>query len=225
MSFNGGGLSVTNDVTLDDSNRGVTLLASGGLSPYTTDPGGYTNGTPDALRRYEGGCTFRPESNNVILTVTCPITGPGTLIKNGDGLLVLGGANTYTGQTEIVKGTLEPVTAGALGTGPLLLKAQGRLLRRYPGPALPNGVELGGPITFEPGAAVVIEPDAGYSVPGNFTLPLFTLPTSVSIDPALVPVRHGLQNYSATVITTDAGGGRSLFSVVMVFQGTVMTIR
>ena len=86
-------------------------------------------------------------------------------------------------------------------------------------------MELGGPLTFEAGAAVVIEPDTGYSVPGNFTLALFTMPTSVSIDPAMVPVQHGLQNYSATVITTDAGGGRTLFSVVMVFQGTLMTIQ
>ena len=225
LSFNGGGVSVTNNVTLDDSNRGITLLANGGTAATTTDPGGYTNGTPVELRRYEGGCTLRPESNNVTLTVTCPITGPGTLIKNGTGLLVLGGANTYTGRTEVVAGTLEPVTAGALGTGPLLLRAQGRLLRRYPGPTLPNGVELGGPLTFEAGAAVVIEPDTGYSVPGNFTLALFTMPTSVSIDPAMVPVQHGLQNYRATVITTDAGGSRTLFSVVMVFQGTVMTIQ
>jgi autotransporter-associated beta strand protein len=225
LSFNGGGVSVTNDVTLDDSNRGITLLANGGTAGTTTDAGGFTNGTPVELRRYEGGCTLRPEASTVTLTVTCPITGAGTLIKKGDGKLVLGGVNTYTGQTLVVTGALEPVSAGSLGTGPVLLKPAGRLLRRYPGVALPTGVALGSTITFEPGSAVVLEPEEGHTATGNFTVPLFTMPTDVAVDPSAVPVHHGLANYKATIIATDAGEGRTLFSVELAFQGTIMMVQ
>ncbi len=225
LSFNGGGVSVTNNVTLDDGNRGITLLATGGTASTTADAGGFTNGTPVEVRRYEGGCTLRPESNTVTLTVTCPITGAGTLIKKGDGTLVLGGANTYTGQTLVVSGTLEPASATALGSGPVLLKPAGRLLRRYPDAALPNGVALGSTLAFEPGSAVAVEFTEGYSVSGNVTVPLFTMPTGVALDPASVPVVHGLANYKSTVVTSDAGGGRTLFSVQLAFQGSVMMLK
>jgi len=225
LSFNGGGVSVTNDVTLDDGNRGITLLANGGTAATTTDPGGFPSGTDPALLRYEGGCTLRPESNAVTLTVTCPITGAGTLIKKGEGRLVLGGANTYTGQTLVVTGALEPVSASALGTGPVLLKPAGRLLRRYPGVALPTGVALGSTLAFEPGSAVALEPEEGHAASGDFTVPLFTMPTGVAIDPAAVPVIHGLANYKAAVVASDAGGGRTLFSAKLVFQGTLMLLK
>lgn len=227
LSFNGGGISVTNDVTLDDANRGVTLLATGGTSgTIGTSPsaGGYTNGTSAALLHYEGGCTLRPEGTNT-LTVTCPITGPGMLIKAGAGLLVLGGANTYTGQTQIISGTLEPISVSALGVGPVLLKPEGRLLRRYPGPTLPNGVTLGSTITFESGSQIVIQLDEVASITGTFSVPLFTMPTAVAVDPATVPVTHSLQNYKATVITTDLDGSRTLFSAQLRFQGSVMMLR
>lgn len=221
LTFNGGGLGATNDVTLDDGNRGITLLANGGTFIGNTDPGSYPN---NSTNRYEGGCTFRPESNTVTLTVSCPITGPGTLIKNGPGRLVLGGSNTYTGQTEIVAGALEPASTNAFGKGPLLLRPEGRLVRRYPGPALPNGVELGASVTFEAGSQVVVETDAGYTVSGNFTVPLFSVPSGYAIDPASVPVQHSLQNYKATV-TAETSGDRTVYSVTLAFQGSVMMIR
>jgi autotransporter-associated beta strand protein len=221
LIFNGGGLGATNDVTLDDANRGITLLANGGTFIGNADPGSYPL---NSTNRYEGGGTFRPESNTVTLTVSCPITGAGTLIKNGAGRLVLGGSNTYTGQTEIVAGALEPVSTNALGKGPLLVRPEGRLVRRYPGPALPNGVELGSTVTFEAGAQIVVEPEAGHTVSGNFTVPLFSVPSSVPVDPASVPVQHGLPNYKATVTATTAGG-RTVVSVQLAFQGSMMMIK
>lgn len=225
LVFNGGGLSVTNDVALDDANRGLTLLANGGTAGTSTDPGSFTNNTPVEARRYEGGCTLRPESNSVTLTVTCPITGPGTLIKHGRGRLVLGGANTYTGQTLVVSGALEPATASALGTGPLRLKGEGRLLRRHPDAALPNGVALGASVAFEAGSAVEIDFDESYAAGGNVTVPLFTVPSAQAPDPSSVPVLHGLPNYAATVTTADAGGGRTQVSVRLVFQGSLMLLK
>ena len=221
LTFNGGGLGATNDVTLDDSNRGITLLSNGGSFVGNGDAGSYP---PNVTNRYEGGCTFRPESNNVTLTVSCPITGSGTLIKNGAGRLVLGGGNTYTGQTEVAAGALEPVSTNALGKGPLLLRPAGSLVRRYPGPALPNGVELGSTVTFEAGSQIVVEPDPGYTVSGNFTVPLFSVPSSVPVDPAAVPVQHGLPNYKATVTAVTAGS-RTVVSVQLAFQGSIMMVK
>jgi autotransporter-associated beta strand protein len=223
LTFNGGGISVTNAVTLDDATRGITLSGAGGTAGTTADPGGFPSGTPAALLRYEGGCVLRPEGTNV-LTVTCPITGAGTLIKNGAGTLVLGGANSYTGQTQIIAGLLEPVSTNALGAGPVLLKPAGRLLRRYPGPALPSGVMLGSTITFEPGSQVAVQLDAGYVLTKNFTVPLFLLPVGGTIDPSTVPVQHAVTHYKATV-TTSLVGSQVLVSAQFTFQGTLMLLR
>lgn len=228
LIFNGGGISVTNDVTLDDTNRGITLLANGGTAPTTTDPGGFTNGTPVEVRRYEGGCTLRPESAGVTLTVTCPITGPGTLIKKGLGTLALGGANTYTGLTEIVAGRLQPVSATALGTGPVRVRGAGRLLVRYPLAGMPNGVELGSPLAFDEGAAVQVGLAAGQPAEGNFTVPLFLLAAGESVEPSAVPVESLVENFHPTVMTEVVGEGeaaRVRVSVRMQFSGTVMMLR
>ncbi len=223
MSFNGGGISVTNDVTLDDLNRGISLLPYGGTSSTGSNPGAFTNGTPVELRRFEGGCRFYSYGADM-LTVNCPITGAGTLIKAGTGNLVLGGDNSYTGLTQITAGKLEPISANALGTGPVLLKSAGRLLRSYPGPMLDNGVELGGPITFESGSAVRIELEEGQSMTGNLSLPLFLLAAGESVDPEDVPVEHDFTNYRA-VVSTSTVGSRELVSVTLIYQGTIIFVQ
>lgn len=224
LRFNGGGISVTNDVTLDDNNRGITLLATGGTSPTDINLGGFTNGTPASVRYYPGGCVLRPEGTTT-LSVTCPITGPGRLVKDGGGLLVLGGSNTFTGQTEIVAGTLEPVSTNALGIGPVLVHPSGRLLRRYPGPSMPSGVELGAGVTFAAGSQLVIKIDEGYPIARNFTVPLFSVPSSVTVDPATVPVQHSLpKNYKA-VVTASTVDSRTMVSVQLMFQGTLITFQ
>jgi len=224
LVFNGGGIRVTNHVVLDDPGRGITLLATGGTSPVNTGAGAFLAGTTPEQRRYEGGGTFRPEPESVTLTVNCPVTGPGRLIKEGTGTLVLGGDNSYTGVTQISAGRLEPVTASALGTGPVLLKPAGRLLRRYPGAPLPAGVELGGAISFESGSAVRVELDAGQSLTGKFTLPLFLLAEGESLDPADVPIEHEFKNYRA-VVSNSTLGSRVLVSVTLTFQGTLLMLQ
>jgi len=214
---------VTNSVTLDDANRGITLLATGGTSATDANVGGFATNATAAQLAYPGGCVLRAEGTNA-LTIICPITGPGSLTKNGTGRLVLGGANSYTGLTQIIAGTLEPVSTNAFGTGPVLLKPEGRLLRRYPGAALANGVALGSTITFESGSQVVVQLDAGYSVSHNFTVPLFTVPSSVAINPASVPVQYSLSNYKATVTATTVGS-MILVSAQFAFQGSLMLLK
>jgi fibronectin-binding autotransporter adhesin len=52
------------------------------------------------------------------VTLSGPVSGPGTLVKLGGGTLTLAVANTYTGGTVISQGTVRQQTPGALGTGP-----------------------------------------------------------------------------------------------------------
>lgn len=227
LRFNGGGLSVTNDVTLDDANRGITLLSAGGLSPTDDNIGGFPTGTPSVERQYPGGCVLRPEDGQT-LTVASPITGPGRLVKDGSGTLVLGGYNTYTGQTVVAAGALVPAVTNAFGSGPLVVRAGGTLQIPYPAAALPNGVELGSAATFESGSAVAIAFDPGYTVTGNFKVPLFLLPPGGSIDPASVPLVSAVENYTATVTTSTVGEGasaRTLVSATFRFGGTLLLLQ
>jgi autotransporter-associated beta strand protein len=224
MIFNGGGLSVTNDVVLDDATRGLTLLATGSTGGTSPDTGAFTNNTPVADRLFDGGCVLRPESSTVTLAISCPIAGAGRLSMAGRGLLVLGGANSYTGQTSILSGSLRPDSTNAFGASPVRVRSGASLVRRYPDANLPNGVTLGATITFESGAYLDIVLAAGYTVNRNFTVPLFTVPSGVSIDPGAVPVRHGLTNYKATV-TTSTVGTRTLVSASLTFQGSLVLLR
>ncbi|MFN3989403.1 MAG: autotransporter-associated beta strand repeat-containing protein [Erythrobacter sp.] len=62
----------------------------------------------------------------VSATIAAPISGAGSITKNGDGTLILTGANSYSGGTNILGGTLQVGdggTAGALGGGDVLTNA------------------------------------------------------------------------------------------------------
>ena len=227
LRFNGGGISVTNDVTLDDANRGVTLLATGGTSGTDVNAGGFPSGTDPSILRYEGGATLRAEGQST-LTVACPVTGAGRLVKDGTGTLVLGGANTYTGITDVVAGALRPASATALGAGPVRVRGAGRLLFRHPLAEMPSGVELGGPLAFDEGAAVQVGLAEGQPLAGNFTVPLFLLAAGQSVEPSAVPVVSLVDNFHPMVTVETVGEGESarmLVSVRMQFSGTVMMLR
>lgn len=229
LQFNGGGLSVTNDVTLDDANRGITLLAAGGTSPTDDNEGGFPTGTPSSARLYPGGCVLRPEGTST-LAVDCPVTGAGSLTKSGAGTLVLGGENTYTGLTQVTDGTLVPASTNAFGTGPVAVRAGGSLQIRHPDAAMPYGVSLGAAITFDAGAQVKIAFDPGFSPSGlnTFSVPLFLLPAGETIDPATVPVVTEVQYFRPTVVTDVLGEGvaaRVLVSVKYQFRGTLLMLQ
>ena len=95
-TLNGGRLVMTDNVTLDASrsNVGITLGAGGGIFEVA------------------GSKTFSIASANVI-------TGTGGFTKEGAGtVLMLGGANTYTGKTVLNLGVLSISAQGALGGNP-----------------------------------------------------------------------------------------------------------
>ena len=91
LTLNGGTLQTTAEFSIDDSNRGITLGASGGT--FSSD----------------GGTTLTIASTNII-------TGTGALTKTGSGTLILSGANTYTGLTTVSVGVLNIQNATATGT-------------------------------------------------------------------------------------------------------------
>jgi autotransporter-associated beta strand protein len=53
------------------------------------------------------------------LLVSIPLTGDGSITKQGNGIMTLSGANSYSGATEVNAGTLVVDAAGTLGTGNL----------------------------------------------------------------------------------------------------------
>ena len=88
LLLDGGTLKATASFAIDDSNRGVTMGASGG--------------------------TLEAASGHT-LTVPNVIAGSGGLTKTGDGTLTLGGANTYSGTTTVSGGVLKVTHPNALG--------------------------------------------------------------------------------------------------------------
>jgi hypothetical protein len=128
--------------------------------------------------------------------------------------------------TSIVEGDLFAGTADALGTGPVSVKGEGRLLCRYAAGMPANGVELGGMIEFVSGGGVKVEMADGATQPtGNFSVPLFLLPEGESINPEDVPLEHTLLHVSAEV-STSAVGTRMLVSAQFTsYAGTKIIVQ
>jgi fibronectin-binding autotransporter adhesin len=101
ITLDGGGIQATGNIAFD-SNRGVTLGASGGTI----------------------------DSNGNRVTLTNIVTGNGNLTKSGAGTLVLSGAHTYTGSTILGGGTLQVGEngAGKTGTGDVTVNGSGAVL-------------------------------------------------------------------------------------------------
>ncbi|MGK9286653.1 autotransporter-associated beta strand repeat-containing protein [Sinorhizobium meliloti] len=93
VTLNGGGLQYTGITT--SSNRGFTLGGSGGTIDVSTAA--------------------------TTLTLDGPLVGAGKLTKNGDGTLILAGANTYTGGNTVNAGVLRAGQANVFGGGPVTL--------------------------------------------------------------------------------------------------------
>jgi fibronectin-binding autotransporter adhesin len=65
-----------------------------------------------------GSVTVNSSVNAYSITGS-PITGPGSLVKNGTSTLTLASLNTYTGGTTITGGAVTAGVVGSLGTGPV----------------------------------------------------------------------------------------------------------
>ena len=95
------------------------------------------------------------------------------------------------------------------------------------GEAMPYGVELSGPLSFEDGASVTVFPES--PLQGVRVIPLFLLAPGEMVDPASVPlVRRAVRGYQATVAVrtvTVGGENRQLVEAKLVRPGLMVIIR
>lgn len=237
LKFNGAGLMVTNNVTLDDSNRGIWLNSTGGTCGIMNDDSSsgasYATGTPEADRKYPGGAWFNAYGAGTLLKVDCVIGGPGALSVYADGVVSLGGANVYTGGTVVRRGTLTPTSDGALGTGAVTVMSGGTLCVPDDAEALPYGAVLNDAITFEDGSAITHAGIASRAAESaSFTVPLLLLApgeTMTSEELAALPVATGLpKSWLATpmqqTVTVD-GVERTAVYAQIKFGATTIFVR
>jgi len=97
-------------------------VANGATLRYT---GGGTTSTDRAVTLNAGGGTIEMTESSTTLTLSGPVSGPGTLTTKGSGVMILSGANTYTGATTVGTGTLlRTSSATALGSGTAAVTVQ-----------------------------------------------------------------------------------------------------
>ena len=113
-TISAGKISVSADDQLGLASSGITL--NGGTLSIS-DPGYLSTGRNIVLGTNGGGIEVVAAAQ--VFTIGQPINGDGGLIKQGDGTLVLTGANGYTGGTQVAGGTLAGDSIslqGAIGT-------------------------------------------------------------------------------------------------------------
>lgn len=117
-SFSGGIAVNGGTLVLDETNSAI----SGGLSVAAGATAQIGNndasgGLPSGDVINNGTLVF---SQTITDVVSAAISGDGSLVQNGPGTLALGGANTYTGDTTVLRGTLDlSAVAGAAFAGNL----------------------------------------------------------------------------------------------------------
>ena len=120
-------------VTTSPVFAGGTLTLTSGANtsqPFTVTSAGGTIATPS------GGSA----------TMSGGLTGTGPMTINGDGTLVLSGASTYSGGTNVASGTLDVAGSSPTGTGDIVVASAATLMGTgtIPGNVIVNGV-------FKPG--------------------------------------------------------------------------
>jgi fibronectin-binding autotransporter adhesin len=152
--FNAGTLAIANDSNLGTGPltfNGGTLeaLGPGGapsvskLATLATLAGGAGIVSAKPVTLDDGGGTFLadPGTSSALSGV---ISGPGSLTKAGEGELVLAGASTYSGGTNLDAGTLTVNSARALGAGNLTVNAGILRTQAQPINVTGNYVQTGG---------------------------------------------------------------------------------
>ncbi|CAN7423228.1 autotransporter-associated beta strand repeat-containing protein [Caulobacter sp. LjRoot300] len=102
------------------SGIGASSAASSNLVIRDSGTLVYTGGTIATDRGFSllSGAGYVQVNNAATeLTFSGVVTGPGTLVKRGAGILTLTGANNYTGPTQVEGGILRAGSATAFGTG------------------------------------------------------------------------------------------------------------
>ncbi|WP_277372960.1 Ig-like domain-containing protein [Pseudomonas sp. AA-38] len=101
-----------------------------------------------------GSHTLTSGGDNTSTSVSGIISGSGSLIKQGNGVLTLAGSNSYSGTTTVSAGTLSIAGDGNLGTGGLTLA--GSTLAITGATTIDNAIALTGNSTIDNSNAVTI---------------------------------------------------------------------
>ena len=120
----------------------ITQQSATGMSSFSVAEGGTASGTINALTLRGGTAIFDIARGNFSLDdvntsdlkldlVVATEQGGTNLTKQGNGVLELTKANTYTGQTLIKEGTILLTGAGKLGTGAVTLGGSGNAYLTY----------------------------------------------------------------------------------------------
>jgi outer membrane autotransporter protein len=104
-STSGGGGGLTSEGA-GDSLGGASVSASGAGGTYTSDGAGLSLASANLSIGQLATVDPTIDTGPFTDTVSGVISGPGDLTKIGSGTLILSGANTYTGSTDVQAGTL-----------------------------------------------------------------------------------------------------------------------
>ncbi|NBY42282.1 MAG: hypothetical protein EBQ49_03075, partial [Verrucomicrobia bacterium] len=127
-SYGGGTTLQAGVLQLNNSNSlgtSGTITLSGGTLQYTV------NDTNDYSSRFSTAASqkYNFDTNGVNVTAATALTSlGGTLTKSGNGILTLGGSNTYTGDTTVNQGTLTAGIVGALSSSSAVVVSSGATL-------------------------------------------------------------------------------------------------
>jgi autotransporter-associated beta strand protein len=207
-TISAGTLAVSADANLGDTSGGLSF--GGGTLQYLA---GFTSNRGVTLNA--GGGMFDTNGNSV--SIAGVISGSGDLTKNGTGTLTLSGANTYSGTTTIVAGTLAAQNAAALGTtdagttviaGATLQIADGVAIGAETLTLSGAGVGSNGALIVTSGGASfggAITLGASASIGGNGSLTLGGTVNDISAGTStLTQVGSGTLTFSNTVGATNA---------------------
>jgi len=160
------------------------------------------------------------------VTISGPISGPGSLTKIGTGVLDLTGTNTYTGATIVATGTLvvdgsiaasssltvDPgATLAGTGTLPGLTVLAGASVA--PGATVPfSTLATAGPVSFLAGSTYIVDVDATGRSDRIVTTGTATLSSAAAVTIVGAPVAYSART-TYTILTAQGGVGGTFGTV------------
>ena len=123
------------------------------------------------------GATFIATDPGVTARIDTVIGGSGSINKQNTGVLILNGANSYSGGTTITAGAIRVGNSAALGTGHVTMSVNTTLAAGVSGLVIGNGITLNDAVTIDSGAGVftlggVIDGAGGFYKAGSGNLVL-----------------------------------------------------
>lgn len=148
----------TNTLTIDSGST-IRVNSAVGSNATTISNGTLRGSASDFLRVAQENTA----ANFTISAVIADNTGASGLIKIGDGTLILSGANTYTGETQVLQGTLQLSGAGSINSASGLVVSNGATLNlnsisnQFSSIAGGGTVQMGGNNNLQLGSAATID--------------------------------------------------------------------